>query len=252
MNGLFEILIILAIFLLPALEGMIKKRKRESAGEAESGPGRAEADSGEEAGRSSREEGVPGSRGDRAAGPAAGGASQQTGERSEDRSAEELLPDDLWAILTGQERPKKAPDAPEEPSTTSSASEGGKIAGGEAIDAAPGGADRGGVRSGEASGVPASQDSSTTREPSYGYEVGSYGAPGASVRRRSRASQLQRIRTGRMARRGADTGARGGGLHPFFEGLNRTELRRAVVLQEVLGPPLGLRDEKALGPPPGL
>ena len=289
MDGLFEILILLVIFLLPALEGMIKRRKQGEDGGGEPGP--------TDAHRRSGEEGVPGWSRDRAGAPSA----EQAGSPGEDRSAEELLPDDLWAILTGEKRPQTRAEAPEEPSSTSL--ERGEPAGGEAIEAAPGGADLGGMMSGEASTAP------TTPEPSYGYDVGGYGAdaepysydyesapaeraegvgptradvfremdagresgsgigaadgagagaltragaPGTSGLRRGRASELQQIRTGRMARRGADTGRRGGDLHPFFQGLDRTGLRRAIVLQEVLGPPLGLRNEDVLGPPPGL
>lgn len=290
MDGLFEILIILAIFLLPALEGMIKKRKQGGAGQEEGSP---RAEGGERAGR---------------AGPAPGRERAEAGTRSsEDRSAEELLPEDLWAVLTGQKRPE--PEAPEEPSSASL--ERGEPVGGDAAGSAPGGADLGGMMSGEeapsAREATTNRGAPTTREASYGYDVGGYGAdveaytygsadaqraegreapepteptrsdvlreigagmdetvgagagglararsPGTSGLRRSRASELQRIRTGRMARRGGASAGKGGGLHPSFQGLDRAELRRAIVLQEVLAPPLALRDREVLGPPPGL
>lgn len=284
MDGLFEILIILAIFLLPALEGMIKKRKQGGAGQEEGSP---RAEGGEQAGR---------------AGPAPGRERAEAGTRSgEDRSAEELLPEDLWAVLTGQKRPE--PEAPEEPSSASL--ERGEPVGGDGTEAAPGGADLGGMMSGEE--APPAREVPTTREASYGYDVGGYGAdveaytygsadaqraegrevpepteptrsdvlreigagmdetlgagPGGLARarsrggsglRRARASELQRIRTGRMARRGGASAGKGGGLHPSLQGLDRAELRRAIVLQEILAPPLALRDREVLGPPPGL
>ena len=282
MDGLFEILIILAIFLLPALEGMIKRRRQ---GGAEPGEGSTRQ------GGEGRRAGSGVATGPERQEPADVGSPSAADRSAEERGAEELLPDDLWAILTGEERPKPRAEAPDDPSSTSL--ERGEPARADAVDAAPGGADLGGMMSGEPT-----YDSSYD---SYGYDVGGYGAeaetyryesaaaegseateptradvfgelgtgmdaaegsgagaltrpgsPGTSGLRRTRASELQQIRTGRMARRGADAAGRGSGLHPFFEGLNRRELRRAVVLQEVLGPPLGLRDEKAPGPPPGL
>lgn len=92
---LFELLIIAAFILFPILEGVLKQRRKGS------GPG----ESGQGPGRQGRGESrQPGTR----------GPSERRSEPP--RSAADMLPDDLWELMTGEKRPRteetEGPDAP--------------------------------------------------------------------------------------------------------------------------------------------
>lgn len=205
MDGLFELLIILLIFVFPAVEAWARKRKRSQREERGGGVAKPEPEGGE--------------------------VDRDRQEEAKTRSAE-LLPEDLWEELTGGRRraeaeaeegdvlPETAPDGPEE-------------WGGTEIPPAeepPAGL-------GEEVGEP-----SEPAEPRRADVLDEMGAGARGGVRRRRAGEIGRLRPGRLARRGGAP-AHARGPHPLVGDLDRDALRRAVVYREILGPPVSMRDE---------
>lgn len=218
MDGLFEILIILAFFLLPVLEGILKKRRREQSGE-EAGP---------------------------EAGPA---PDDRRREGEEPTSSEEMIPEDFWEELTRG----TADEAPREPEPRGEPApwEGGEAEGAGGVPeeadrerspgtwiAEPPAGEVDARADGERGGPPATDEEA--RREAFRREIAA-GASGAGDPRRRRASELRRVRSGRMARRGRAPAA---GAHPLLGAMDQEALRRAVVWREVLGPPVALRHDE--------
>lgn len=262
MDGLFELLIILAIFVLPALEAWAKKRRRAERREEGGGgvPSPAPPD-----------DRAPGWTPDR---ERDGGRGRARAEES----AEVLLPEDLWEELTGERRRAEA-----------EAGAGPEAAGGEVeaprwgaegtspertapetplpdarveaepapwretgrAESEPGAADLGGRMGSGEFGWSAGAEAPTAEEPAEEAYRGEEprradvlrGVPTARPRtHRSRIAEIGRLRPGRAARRGAGPAGEGD-LHPLIGDLDRKALRRAVVYAEILGPPVSQRGE---------
>lgn len=221
MDNLFEIVVIALILLAPVLEALFRKGK-----EGSKGPGKPKGrqSSGRERGR--------------------GGAGT-----SEERTtaAEDLVPDDLWELVTGERRSRKrrgepwrAPPRADEGSPRAGTLEAGIP---EAADAE---SDEG-VWSSEP--PPGAEPEAPEPVPGYDAEVE---ADGERIRRLAlreagpkggrRAALLAGARAGPLARRGrTPAGARS--AHPLLGDVDRRALRRAVLWREILGPPVSLRDD---------
>ncbi|MFW6078126.1 MAG: hypothetical protein ACODAE_00785 [Gemmatimonadota bacterium] len=234
MDGLIE-LIIFALILLGSFAGS-RKKKEGDAGEVETGAGNAPRTGRRPEGpRSSGSRGNPAGHGSRVEppGPVGPGAGRERRE-----SAAEMVPDDLWAILTGERRPARA-----EADRGSHGRE--EAGGGDAGWSTEPGMDRSGwdddARSLET--VPDREPHSVETIP----DPDSRGVASLEQRplppevRRELTVERMRDARGRHAaplQRRADRGRPG----PLPFGLDdRNAVRRAFVLREVLGPPRGLQ-----------
>lgn len=213
---LFEILLILAFILFPIMEQVLKRRNG-SSDEVEPGPMERDAPPGE------------------------------VEARSEDRTpvqAEEMVPDDLWAILTGEKRPdremeeRREEEAAASSSTWSMDSEEASIP--EYVEDTRG---KPGAWRDEAEPWPEDNVVPTPVSAEYGgpeayslerldYEPVSLETPIASPERRPLRLHATVERPG--PRRRAGRSELGRAL------ANPRSLRQAFVLAEVLGPPKGL------------
>ncbi len=223
---LFEILFILLFILFPILEGVRKKGKSGPPGTGKPGTRGADADAGEsgvgrpEAGRSE-------------AGPSGAGEGQPT-------PAADMVPDDLWSILTGETRPRGGVDVEvgdeEEPDTPWS----------EAADR----------RSWEPADTvePAAADLEPDIEPvSLEYE----GPEAYSLERTDhRASSLERTDFEPIERRVPDPETRHRAFHAFIDRPRPTRRRRKSAVGRALQDPESLRNAfvlaEVLGRPKGL
>lgn len=274
MDGLFELMIIALILLAPVFEGWArsrKKRRQEDGADRGGGGDRPRAErTGTTGSTATTGSSSPWGAGQPGAGAGAGGGrGRESGRSGEaDRGADELLPDDLWEVLTGQRRGPATEQPPRKPSGKEP--EGGEPWEPEAAEpwetaerwepesteSRPGGADLGGMMSEpspwdgdvEERGAPPVTEPSEPRtaEVLAELEAELEGARSAAGRgslgvRRDRISGLRGLRPGRTGKGGLSGMGEGGELHPFFKGLDRDGLRRAVVLNEVLGPPLSQR-----------
>lgn len=258
MDGMIELLVILAIFvLLPALEAWGKRRRK--GGGAGSPPGESRQGGEVSGGRAGRTERTAG----RGSGPRRG---------SEQESAGVLLPEDLWEELTGGRRrdaeepaataerdgigssgPDAAPPFESRPSATEEAAE-------RPLETAPEPSETWsgeGWRPETRRGAAGAEDRYRTEIPppsdgpadGLGREVGGFPGPEEprpadpvdEARARREAAGLRRA-----AAPGRATGRRRGARgepHPLLGELDRDSLRRAVLYREILGPPVALRDE---------
>lgn len=227
MDNLFEIVVILLILLAPALEALFRKGK----GKGKGGPGGSEKPGGR------RPSGREGGRG-------RPGTAEERGT-----AADELIPDDLWELVTGERRARKERQEPwrGHPRRDEGASPP------RALDAgAPEAADS---EAGEGVWVtePPLEVEAEAPEP-----VARYGARAEAETKEERARRLALreagpmgarrsallagARPGALARRGRPP-AKAGSAHPLLGEVDRRGLRRAVLWREILGPPVSLRDD---------
>lgn len=202
--SLFELLFIAAFILLPIMEGVLKQRRKRQgqSGAGNTGPGRP--------------------------GPDRDGSEART-RQEEPQSAAEMLPDDLWELMTGERRrsgrrQQESGDSPwsMEPDVATDTAE---------ADAGP---EEPWVMDDEAQ-VPEPVSAEYTGPEAYSLETPApppveRTVPTAAARHRAFHELIDREQ--RPARRH---------LSPLMRALRRPAgLRQAVLLKEILGPPKGL------------
>ena len=209
---LFELLFIALFILFPVLEGILKQRKKNRG---------------------------PGPRDEDAVGPGGRDREETVGEE-EVRTASDMVPDDLWELMTGERR-----ETPGEPVGVADDAESDSLWSTEPEDPGPAGAATG--TSGDApewESEPWMDDSAASREPvSLEYR----GPEAYSLETPAPPPLERRVPTAEARHRAfhelidQPTGRRRRRRSPLGRALRSPDgLRQAVLLKEVLGPPKGL------------